>query len=316
MTSSNVRPRGSRKISGLDLRQLRYAVFAADYGSIRQAADALLMKQSTISRSIRQLEGTLGVAVFARKSGGVQATDAGRQFLRMARSVLDQMDTIVAVTQANGRSESGRLRVGFCTSLTTGNLRATLLEFRKRFPHVQLGAIQRSRPRLVTALRNGAIDIHIVSGDATSFYNKVMPLWSERILVVLPEDHGLAAQDVVYWTDLQNQTVLLSQYDPGRELEGLLTTKLTSTGDRLRIERHDVSRGVIVSLVAMGLGLGLVLESDIGVNFSGLTYREVRDGAGPSRLEFAAAWRDDNESPALRDFIKLLAERYPASFPF
>ncbi|WP_316189848.1 LysR family transcriptional regulator [Bradyrhizobium sp. SZCCHNS1054] len=61
---------------------------AADFGSIRQAAEALLMKQSIISRSIRQLEDTLGLAVFARTSGGVQATDAGRQFLRMARSML------------------------------------------------------------------------------------------------------------------------------------------------------------------------------------------------------------------------------------
>lgn len=316
MRYSNVTLHRISEFSALDLRQLRYAVLAADYGSIRQAAEALLMKQSTISRSIRQLEDTLGVAVFARTSGGVHATGAGRQFLRMARSVLEQMDMIVSVAQANGRGGSGRLTVGFCTSLTTGNLRATLLEFRKRFPHVQLGTIERSRARLVTALRNGAIDIHIVTGDASSFYSKVMPLWSERILAVLPEDHALAAQDVVYWTDLQNQTVLLSEYDPGRELERLLTTKLASTGDRLRIERHDVSRGVIKSLVAMGLGLSLVLESDTGANFSGLTYREVRDGAGPSRLEFAAAWKEDNESAPLRDFIKLLAERYPASFPF
>jgi DNA-binding transcriptional LysR family regulator len=99
MRYSNVRPHSSSEISGLDLRQLRYAVLAADYGSIRQAAEALLMKQSTISRSIRQLEHTLGVTLFARTSGGVQATDAGRQFLRMARSVLDQLDMIVAVTQ-------------------------------------------------------------------------------------------------------------------------------------------------------------------------------------------------------------------------
>ena len=80
MRYSNVRPHGRREISGLDLRQLRYAVLAAEYGSIRQAAEALLMKQSTISRSIRQLEDTLGVAVFARTSGGVQATDADGNF--------------------------------------------------------------------------------------------------------------------------------------------------------------------------------------------------------------------------------------------
>jgi hypothetical protein len=53
-----------------------------------------------------------------------------------------------------------------------------------------------------------------------------------------------------------------------------------------------------------------VLESDIGANFAGLTYREVRDGAGPSRIGFSAIWRPDNENPALAQFLKLLAERY------
>jgi hypothetical protein len=63
----------------------------------------------------------------------------------------------------------------------------------------------------------------------------------------------------------------------------------------------------------MGLGLSLVLESDIGANSSGLTYRELRDGTGPSRICFSAAWREDNENLSLRDFLKLLAERYPLS---
>lgn len=300
-----------RQRSRIDLRHLRYAVFAADYGSIRQAAEVLLIKQSSLSRSLRQLEDALGVAVFERTTGGVRATAAGRHFLRMARSMIEQMDTMVTATKANRRGEGGRLVVGFCTSLTTGNLRATLLEFRKRFPQVELGTVERSRVRLMTAVRSGAIDVYILTGDTPSYDGRVTPLWSERIFVVLPSDHLLASEDNVYWTDLRGQTVLLSQYDPGRELEDLVTAKLMSMGDRPRIERHDVSRGVIKSLVSMGLGLSLVLESDLGANFSGLTYRELRDGGGPSRIGFSAGWREDNENPSLKFFLDLLAERYP-----
>ena len=297
-------------VSRLDFRQLRHAVFAADYGSMRQAAEALLIKQSTLSRSIRQLEHALGVAVFERTTAGVRETIAGRHFLRMARSVLEQMDTIVAATKAKRRGESGHIVVGFCTSLTTGNLRATLIEFRRRFPGVGLGTVERSREGLVTALRNGAIDVHIMTGDTLLFDDKTIPLWGERVFVALPNDHSLAAQEVIYWTDLRSQTVLLSQYDPGRELEDLLIAKLTSKGERPRIERRDVSRGVIKNLVCMGLGLSLVLESDVGTNISGLTYRELRDGTGPSRIGFSATWREDNENPSLADFLRLLAERY------
>lgn len=79
---------------------------------------------------------------------------------------------------------------------------------------------------------------------------------------------------------------MLSHYDPGRELEDLLNAKLIFPSDRPRIERHDVSPGVIKSLISMGLGISLVLESDAGANFSGLVYRELRDGTGPSRIGF------------------------------
>ena len=51
-------------------------------------------------------------------------------------------------------------------------------------------------------------------------------------------------------------------------------TKLVSTVDRPKIERHDVSRGIIETLITIGFGASLVAESDIGVNFAGLTYRE------------------------------------------
>jgi DNA-binding transcriptional LysR family regulator len=273
------------------------------------------MKQSTLSRSIQLLEHSFGVIIFERSSGGVRPTQAGRQFLRMACSMLEQMDALVAATRATGSGEAGRIVIGFCTSLTAGNLRATLLDFRKKFPQIELGTVERSRTRLTTALRNSVIDVHVTTSEVALFDNNTTPLWSERILIVLPSDHPLTANDVVYWTDLRDQVVLLSHYDPGRELEDLLNAKLISPGNRPRIERHDVSRGVIKSLISMGLGISLVLESDIGANFSGLAYRELHDGAGPSRIGFSAVWRPDNENPALEHFLKLLVERYPRPSP-
>jgi DNA-binding transcriptional LysR family regulator len=137
-----------------------------------------------------------------------------------------------------------------------------------------------------------------------------MPLWSERILLALLEGHPLAGKDVVYWTDLRGETLLLSQHDPSRELEDLLISKLVSREDRPQIARHHVSRSIIKSLIAAGFGLSLVTESDMGARIPGLTYRELRDGAGPSRVGFSAYWRTGNDNPALANFLKLLGERY------
>jgi hypothetical protein len=55
----------------------------------------------------------------------------------------------------------------------------------------------------------------------------------------------------------------------------------TNEADRPRIERHDVSHGINKSLVSLGFGISLVTGSDIGASFSGLMYRELRDGSGP-----------------------------------
>jgi DNA-binding transcriptional LysR family regulator len=95
-------------------------------------------------------------------------------------------------------------------------------------------------------------------GELPLLGNQGMPLWSERILLALLEGHPLAGKEVVYWTDLRGETVLLSQYDPGRELEDLLMSKLVSPEDRPKIARHDVSRGIIKSLIAAGFGVSLV----------------------------------------------------------
>ena len=93
--------------STVALQHLRHAVVSAEYGSFRQAAEALLMRQSTLSRCIRQLEKAIGLTVFERSSGGICTTVAGRSFLRTARSILEQMDALVVAARSDCRIPRG-----------------------------------------------------------------------------------------------------------------------------------------------------------------------------------------------------------------
>jgi DNA-binding transcriptional LysR family regulator len=298
--------------SAINLQHLRYAIAATDHGSLRRAAEALLVRQSTLSRGIRQLEDSVGMTIFERSSGGVRATEAGSHFLRLVRSILEQIDSLLITAERTGRGEAGRLTVGFYTSLAAGNLRATLVDYAGRFPEIELGMIEGSRTRLTNALRNGSIDVAIVTGETPLPDSKSMSLWGERILVVLPDGHRLATNEIVYWTDLKGEALLLSQRDPGREIHDLLVAKLVSPADQPSIVRHDVSRESIKSLVGAGFGVGLTIEASLGANFEGVVHREVRDGTGSIRLSHSASWRQDNKNPALAGFLKLLRERYPS----
>src|SRR6185437_4588574 len=118
-------------------------------------------------------------------------------------------------------------------------------------------------------------------------------------------------RDTIYWTDLRSETVLMSQYDPYWEFEDLVTSKLVSPDDRPKLERHDVSRSILKSLISMKLGLGLMLESDAGVRVPSIVFKELRDGTGPARVQFSAFWLDATPSSALTNFLSILQERYP-----
>jgi DNA-binding transcriptional LysR family regulator len=297
----------------IGFQHLRYAVVAADHGSFRSAAETLMVRQTTLSRCIRQLEHTIGTPVFDRYSGGVRAARFGQSFLRIARSILEQVDSIVASAQMTGRGEFGRLSIGFYTSLSAGNLRAAIVEYTQQFPQVEIEMIERSRNRLMTALRSGAIDVAIVTGERSLLGSRSMPLWSERILILLPEKHRLTQSQIVSWTDLCGETLLLGRRDPGPAIQEYLTAKLVSPEDRPRIISHDVTRESIKSLVGASLGIGLTLEASLGTNSDGVVHREIRDGAGSARIGLSVNWREDNENPALANFLNLLKERYPSA---
>lgn len=295
----------------VEIRHLRYPVAVAQHRSFRKAAAELNLKQSTLSRRIHQVEERLGVVLFDRSSAGVRPTVAGVEFLRAARRVVDEVDTMISSANGAGRGEAGRLTVGFYTSLSAGNLRATLIDYAQRFPQVTIDTVEGSRTRLFTGLENSAIDVAIVTGDSNAREGRAMALWSERIIVALPEGHPLAANEIVYWTDLKGETFLLSWHDPCPDVHDLLMAKLASPGDRPRIVQHDVSRETIKSLVGAGFGVSLMCEASIGISYAGVVYREAQDGNGPSRVGYTAHWEENNENPALESFLKLLRERYP-----
>ena len=212
--------------------------------------------------------------------------------------------------QSTGWGESGKPAIGFSTSLLAGNLRASLMDMVQRFPQIEIEMVESSRTRLATALRNSAG--HCDCPRAASLpETNTMSLWSERIMVAVPESHPLGAREAVYWIDLKDDRLLLSWRDPGPELQDLLVAKLASPGDRPNIVRHDVSRESLESLVGAGFGVTLLTEASLGVNFVGMVYREMRDATEPARLGYSAHWRADNENPALTSFLKVLGERYP-----
>lgn len=78
----------------VNLLYLKYATEVAACGSINKAAEKLYIDQPNLSRSIKDLEASLGVTIFERSARGMKLTPDGEVFLKYAKTILDQVDAV------------------------------------------------------------------------------------------------------------------------------------------------------------------------------------------------------------------------------
>ncbi|WP_083258324.1 LysR family transcriptional regulator [Rhizobium mayense] len=147
----------------LEFRDLRWAVVAAQHRSLRQASEVLNVRQSMLSRSLRDLEGQLGVVLFERTNGGTRPIIAGQEFLDAARRILEVTAAITERLNTRSRGKSGRLAIGVHASFLAGNLRAALIDHRHRFADVETRLVVGSSDHLIADLSNSTIDVALIA---------------------------------------------------------------------------------------------------------------------------------------------------------
>lgn len=293
-------------VTSLKVDHFIHVAVAARHRSFRRAATALNVTQPTLSKRIRELEDQFDVLLFERGAGGARLTLIGKQFVQSADRILAELEFMKQCAQATKRGDVGRLDIGFYTSLSAGALRNTLLTFANEHAQVEINVTEGARAELFPLLDRGTIDIVVVLGEPGCPDYANMGLWSERVMVVLPETHPLAQRDFVYWTDLKSERFVMSQRDPGPEIQDVLFNKLGSPGDRPFIKRVNAHHSVMIHAVAGERGITLACESSFASQLPGVVFREVRDGNGPTRLGFVAHWRSDNDNPTLKQFLTSL----------
>lgn len=296
------------------MRQLRYAIAAADHGSFYRAARALDTDQSTLSRSIVRLERAVGAKLFNRTRSGVTATIVGARFIRSARPMVANADRMVANTRAAGQGRAGSLIVGHNSSVSAGNLRATMLAWQKRNPDVDFESVEMGRGTLLAGLDAGEVDIAILLGDVRHDGYRREPFWSERILVAVPTQHPLAEREIVYWTDLRSEQFVLPEADPGPDIRDMLMGRLSQSGTLRDIRLSQTSRETLLSLLGAGQRLSVVCEGSTGIGYPDVVYRPVHGEQGPALTGYSGYWRDDNANPPLGRFLSFVRNRFALSF--
>src|SRR5690606_11565894 len=131
-------PVACRRETGMEFRQLRYALAAIRHGSFRGAAGSLGIDQSLVGKSVRTLENRIGITIFERSPRGIRPTEAGKAFLARIAPAMEQIELAERTAALAGRVDQGTVRIGVIASLSTGFLHDLLLRFSKRHAGVRL----------------------------------------------------------------------------------------------------------------------------------------------------------------------------------
>lgn len=78
----------------MNILHMKYAVEVAKVGSLNKASETLLVATPNISRSIKELEGDLGIVIFDRTAKGMELTPKGEEFINYAKGILSQIDEV------------------------------------------------------------------------------------------------------------------------------------------------------------------------------------------------------------------------------
>jgi len=290
----------------MEMRHLRYFVTVAEELSFSRAAERLHVSQPSLSSQIKKLEEELGVGLFDRSRRRIRLTDAGRFFLEQSQRLFAELERDVRAVRRVGRGEVGRLTLGFVPAAANDALPPLLRVFRGRFPDVELSMHEMNPGQLVDALHDKRIDaafFYVPFEDPALEFATVL---RESLVLVLPDEHPLAAEREVDVRALANEPFVLPAPYRGAGLREKIEELCQRSGFVPRVVQEAWLVQTAAGLTASGVGVTMVPASLQNLQKTGVVYKRVR--GLPAEVELGVVWRRDEASAVLRSFLGVVEE--------
>ncbi len=199
----------------ISLTKLRHLIAVDRAGSFTAGAKALNITQSSLTKSVAEIERQIGYPVFERKARGVIATDKGREFVDRAIRLVTDMDLLISDTEAELETRQSIFRIGICPPSLEGLLNRTLSEFIRAHPKVivHLKAVTNERGPLM--LRRGDLDVLIGPTHALGSHSEIKrkALRPLRAKLFCRKGHPLSVRASVRRRDIADYPIIVP--DPG-----------------------------------------------------------------------------------------------------
>ena len=288
----------------MDLRQLSYFVAVAEEGQFTRAAARESVAQPAISAQIRRLERELGERLFHRDQRAVGLTAAGEALLPHARAALAAAargrDTIASLRGVL----HGRLRIGV-SGPGDRRLAATLGEFHRAHPGIEITLGERHNEPLLEALAGGELDAAVIGlpDEPLPPQLRARVIAEDAVVLAVPREHPLSRSRTIAIAALRGQPMIALTRGTG--LRATLEGACRDAGFAPRIIAETSQLGHMVELVAAGLGIAVMPGSAL----AGAELAVLRITRPRLLRRTALAWNQVTTTPAGRAFLALAEAR-------
>jgi len=290
----------------MELRHLRYFVAVADAGSLTVAAQRVLhTSQPSLSRQIRDLEDEVGAQLLTRRARGIELTPAGRAFLDHARVVLSQVEAATGAARRVAHPAKPCFTMGFLTGHELTWMPEAMRILRDELPNIDVMISSQYSPLLADGLSKGKIDAAFLRREKGVPGLAFRLLVREPLMVILPNDHHLAALKAVSPRHLVGETfVIVSGTAP--VLRGVIDNYLKRSGINITPahEADHVTMGI--SLIMSTRGVGLLPAYTQNFLPASVTSRPLK-GITPT-VDLVLGYKKSNQSPILKILLSRLDE--------
>ncbi|RMG59465.1 MAG: hydrogen peroxide-inducible genes activator [Gammaproteobacteria bacterium] len=302
----------------MTLNELRYIVAVARERHFGKAADSCHVSQPTLSVAVRKLEDELGVTLFERRKGEVSVTPIGEQIVGQAQRVLEEVGAIRQTAEQGKDQLAGPLRLGAIYTIGPYLLPHLIPNLAKTAPQMPLVVEENYTAVLSERLRQGELDVVIISLPFDEPGVRTLPLYEEPFVLLIPSSHPLNQYDEVEVDQLKDEDVLLLGSghcfrDQVLEVCPDCLAKRGSDG-RPRQFLESSSLETIRYMVASGLGVTVLPCTAAGAERFSERLLKVKRFAGkpPSRV-VALAWRKSFPRPEAVNAVREAILRAPLS---
>jgi LysR family transcriptional regulator for metE and metH len=297
----------------LEVRHLRLVRAIAEEGGPTRAAARLHLTQSAVSHQLSELEGRLGVPLFARVHKRLTPTQAGTRLVEEARVLLTELARVERDLHRAG--ERKRELVNVVTESFTSYpwLPDVLAALAEEAPHVDLRIALGATREPVAALVRGAVDLAFVSSPVLDRALVATPLLTDEWTVLLPRRHRLARRSWISAAELGAETVF-SHDAPRADIERLREILAAERAPMPRVTAVPLT-SVLVDCVRAGHGVGLVSRWAVASHLERGEVQARRFTRAGMPERWVAVTRRDSDGKPLARIVELVKRHALRSRP-